>query len=360
VSGGSELSILDVPLDSGPPGPVRTEEDDPATPDTPLQGPPGSATFSLAGRPAAGLYLVAWLFALGGAAILFMTILASAEGISPAHAIQPILIGLAVVLLGLGFATGAGYQVVARQTLRPAETYRGPSPVLSFGIVLVLGTALSFLLVLVGLDPAGGSALAFLLNLVAVAACYVVVVWLFVVRTGSLSWRQMGWPVGKPIPAILADVAYGAAVTIVAMVAIGIVALVVSALLGGVEAPDILPTWQSPMDLALIALGTVVIAPIGEELFFRGFSLSAWWLDLGPRSALIRSAVFFGFVHILSITADDFGTGVRQVGLVLAQIIPLAFVLGWLFIRRGIAASIAGHVAYNAIVLAVALSAHSL
>ena len=163
-----------------------------------------------------------------------------------------------------------------------------------------------------------------------------------------------------PIGVLVTDVVVGAGVTLVAMIAIGLLALVVSALLGGVQAPDILPTSRAPLDVALIAIATVVIAPVGEELFFRGFSLTAWWRDLGPRSALIRSAIFFAVVHILNVTADDFGTGLRQVILVVAQILPLAFVLGWLFIRRGIGASIAGHVTYNAVVLIAALSAHAI
>ena len=312
------------------------------------------------GVPAAGLYLVAWLCSLGGFAVLLMIVLASAEGIAPAHAVQPALLAVAILLLGLGFAAGAGYQVISRSTLRTADEYRGPSPILCFGIVLVLGTVFGVVLALLGLSPTGENAAPFVANLVAVAVSYLLVVWLLVVRTGSLTWREMGWPVHRPIGVLVTDVVVGAGVTLVAMIGIGLLALVVSALLGGVQAPDILPTSRAPFDVALIAIATVVVAPLGEELFFRGFSLTAWWRDLGPRSALIRSALFFALVHILNVTADDFGTGLRQVILVVAQILPLAFVLGWLFIRRGIGASIAGHVTYNAVVLIAALSAHAI
>src|SRR5262249_55726381 len=147
-----------------------------------------------------------------------------------------------------------------------------------------------------GLSPTGGDSVAFVANLAGVAVSYALVVWLLVVRTGALTWRQMGWPVRRPLRAVLADLLVGAGVTLVAMVGIGILAVVVSALLGGVQAPEILPTSRTPIDVALIAIATVLIAPIGEELFFRGFSLTAWWRDLGPRSALIRSAIFFAVV----------------------------------------------------------------
>jgi membrane protease YdiL (CAAX protease family) len=289
-----------------------------------------------------------------------MTVLTSLEGIAPAHAVQPVLLVVAILLLGLGFAAGAGYQVLSRNALRTVEEYRGPSPILCFGIVLVLGTVFGVVLVVLGLSPTGENAAPFVANLVAVALSYLLVVWLLVVRTRSLSWRDMGWPVGRPLDALVTDMVVGAGVTLVAMIAIGIIALAVSALLGGVQAPAILPTSRAPFDVALTAFATVLIAPVGEELFFRGFSLTAWWRDLGPRSALIRSALFFAVVHILNVTADDFGTGLRQVTLVVSQILPLAFVLGWLFIRRGIGASIAGHVTYNAVVLIAALSAHAI
>ena len=36
-----------------------------------------------------------------------------------------------------------------------------------------------------------------------------------------------------------------------------------------------------------------------------------------------------------------------------AVILPIGLVLGWLFLRRGIMASIAGHVTYNGILLAL-------
>ena len=77
-------------------------------------------------------------------------------------------------------------------------------------------------------------------------------------------------------------------------------------------------------------LAAAVVAPIGEEAFFRGFALTAWWRDLGPRSALIRSALFFAVVHILNIEVapDQAGTGLAQALLAFLVILPLGVVLG--------------------------------
>ncbi len=355
-------AVVHVPLDSEPPGPISTEEDDEA-PEIPAAathgGPPGERIFSLEGRPAAGLYLVAWLLALVGFGVLFITLLAASEGIRPAQGAGPLLGLIGTGLLGLGLATAAGYQVVARAALRPPEAYRGPSPLIVFGVALLVVGIASLALGLLGLDP-NANATGFLANLIAVELGYVVVVLLFVVRSHAMTWREMGWPVRRPPREILIDLSYGAALMVPTVIGIGFIALVVSGLLGGVKAPDIVPNSGSGSDVLLLALATIVVAPVGEELFFRGFALTAWWRDLGVRAALIRSALFFALIHIVNVTAVDFDTGVRQVILILAQIIPLGFVLGWLFVRRGIVASIAGHAAYNAVIFLAVLSVRGL
>jgi membrane protease YdiL (CAAX protease family) len=89
--------------------------------------------------------------------------------------------------------------------------------------------------------------------------------------------------------------------------------------------------------------------PVGEELFFRGFTLTAWLRDLGPRSALVRTTVFFALVHLINIRVQPGAAvdGIKQALLELAVIAPVGFALGWLYLRRGLIASIAGHCAVN-------------
>lgn len=353
-------AVIAVPLDSEPPALISTEEDDPE-PEDPAPawiptGPPGGRIFSLAGRPAPGLYLVAWLFAVGGFAVLFMSLLASAEGITSARGAQPLLGVVGTGMLGLGLATAAGYQIVARTATRPEEAYRGPSPAITFGVALLVVGVFALGLAIIGLSPTSTESVPFLANLIAVEAGYALVVWLCVVRSGALTWRQMGWPVQRPLREIAIDAAYGVGLMVPALLAIAVVAAVTSQLLGGVQAPNVVPASRTSLDVVLLGLSAIVVAPIGEELFFRGFALSAWRRDLGVRSALIRSALFFGIIHIVNVQSADFGSGLQQVVLVLVQIIPLGFVLGWLFVRRGIVASIAGHAAYNAVIFVLALS----
>ena len=107
-----------------------------------------------------------------------------------------------------------------------------------------------------------------------------------------------------------------------------------------VEPPSILPTRQTAQSVALTALAAGVIVPIGEETFFRGYALTAWWRDLGPRSALIRSTIFFALVHTLNISVgpNDALTGLKQAIIEVLVIGPVGLALGWLFLRRGLVA----------------------
>jgi membrane protease YdiL (CAAX protease family) len=183
---------------------------------------------------------------------------------------------------------------------------------------------------------------------VLVAVAYVVAVHFLVVRTGALSWSQMSGMSGAvTLQRLLYDIGFAALITL--PVVFG--ALIFGSLIGlllQVEAPQQVPLARTSVEALAVALGAAVVAPVGEELFFRGFALSAWQRDLGVRAALIRSSVFFAIVHIANVDALTFGEGVRQALLSLAVIAPIGFLLGWLFQQRGIVASIAGHVTYNA------------
>lgn len=367
---GDEWGVLKVPIDGPPPGAIATEEDlDRASPDSKSlpggrpepgegpPGPPGGSTFSLEGRPAPSLYLIGWLGTAGGLAILAVALLSGSPSVAPLIA----LIGIAVLTIGLSFA--AGYQLVARAS-RPAYAYRGPSPLILFGIVLCLSTVVSALLALIGArsdQPPG-----FLLALGLVAVTYLLVVGLFVVRSGALRWSEMGWlgwPVGSRYGTVrlLGDVAYAIALMVPTLLLALVLAAILSQLLG-VLPTQILPDPETGGDRILILVAAAILAPIGEEVFFRGFALTAWLRDLGPRSALIRASLFFAIVHIANVDVEpgQAGTGLAQALIQFAVILPVGTVLGVLFLQRGMIAAIAGHMAYNGLGLALYLAGRSI
>jgi uncharacterized protein len=314
----------------------------------PAPGPPGGRIFSLEGRPAPGLYLVAWLLSVGGLAALFVTSQAAPS------TVRSVAVLAAIVAVGLGLSAGAGYQIVARGD-REDAWYRGPSPPLVFGVVLTISALVSGLLSATDLlDP--DRPIGFLLGLLVVAGAYLVTVWLFAVRSGALSWPEMGWPVEGPgrLRRTLQGIGLGALVMIPTTFGALLLAAIAASLLD-VEAPSTLPSMSTSAEALAVAIAAAIVAPIGEELFFRGFALSAWVRDLPVRAALIRSAVFFALVHVANITATTFAEGAAQALLQVIVILPLGLVLGWLFLRRGIAASIAGHITYNGLLLALLL-----
>ena len=310
-------------------------------------GAPGARIFSLENRRAPGLYFVAWLLGLIGAGLLLIGLLSSGQA-------GAVLFLVGLVPLGLGCAAACGYQVVARADRHP-DAYRGPSPVLLFWPPAVTTVGVVFLLQAVRLadstTPPGA-----LLAQVLVAGSYAVFVLLAVVRTRALHWSDMGWPGRAPdIGPLLADAGLGVAVVapIWLFTQVG-GSLLAHALDVRLESP--LPAPATGPEAVATALAAVVVAPVGEELFFRGFALTAWRRDLGAATALLRSTLFFAFVHIANVSADTAGQGLKLALLQFAVILPIGYVLGWLFIRRGILASIAGHMTFNAITIFLLLA----
>lgn len=303
--------------------------------------PLGGGTFSLEGRPAPGLYLFSWLLAGAGVAVAFVGSLTQPP-------VAALLAGAGLLLIGVGLAAAAGYQVLARAS-RPAVAYRGPSPAIVFGILFVFVNVLGLGVLAVGLgDP--GTTGGFVLAGGLLFAGYLLIIWLFVVRTGALSWAEMGLPAGRGAARIAGDIGLGAAVMVPVMFAVLIGGGVLAQLVD-VRPPVVVPIPEAPIDLVAVAVAAAVAIPIGEELFFRGFALTAWLRDLGARSALIRSAIFFTLVHVANITATTFEEGAKQALVQSAVILPLGLVLGWLFLQRGLWAAIAGHITYNGTLL---------
>ena len=250
-----------------------------------LKGPPGGRVFSLEGRRAPSLYLIAWILSVGGVGLLFVGI-----GAAPGLGRSALLV-IGAASLGMGLLFGAGYQVVERRDRHP-DRYRGPAPLLTFGIVLAWSTLASSVLIGTGLlDP--DTPFGFLGVLVAAALAYVVVVWLLVVRTGALTWREMGWPDAR---------AGGGPPTLARCRTIdrdhasrrrsGSSSSAASSRRCSTSRRRRSCRLRAPpLEALAVGLAAAVVAPVGEELFFRGFALTAWMRDLGARSAIVRSAV---------------------------------------------------------------------
>ena len=326
---------------------VATIPDAGLTPPDPL--PPRPGLFSLEGRAVPGLYLVGWIAGLLGAGILFISFNATASGAAG----WLFLVGLVLLAIGLVGATGS--QAIERGR-RPDLAYRGPSPVLAFLVVVVL-TLIALIVILAPLTAAGldaRSPLATTLNLALTTALYVGVVRLLVVGTGALSWREMG--VVRPSAGALVDLAAGAVLAVPVLVATLALGGILSQFL--TPAPSVLPPAPDALGIAANLLSAAILAPIGEELFFRGFATTAWARAAGPSAAIVRGAFFFALAHVVTLVDASFAEGAQRALFSFLALLPVGVALGWLYLgRRSLYAAIGLHAAFNAIqVLLLALA----
>jgi hypothetical protein len=297
--------------------------------------------FSLEGRAAPGLYLVGWLACLVGGGLLFVSFNATAT------AAAPWLFLVALAFLAVGLVGAAGSQAIERSR-RPDLAYRGPSPVLVFllVVVLTLGALIVVLGPLSGLGLDARSPLATTLNLALTTALYIGAIRLLVVGTGALSWREMG--VVRPTRAAVADLVAGAVLALPVLVATLALGGILSRFLA--PAPSVLPPAADAAALAANLLSAAVLAPIGEELFFRGFATTAWARAAGPSAAIARGAVFFAVAHVVTLVDVSFAEGAQRALFSFLALLPVGVALGWLYLgRRSLYAAIGLHAAFNAV-----------
>ena len=112
------------------------------------------------------------------------------------------------------------------------------------------------------------------------------------------------------------------------------------------------------LDPTVLILAIVLIAPIAEELFFRGVVFNAWLREYGERRAYLGSAVLFATIHADTTSVDALiASGVT----VVPVIIGLGLVLAIVYQRTAsLAASMALHAGFNGISLTLALLARLL
>ena len=331
--------------------PVLAEEPSAPGGDGPAAGPPGRSTFSLEGRAAPALYLIGWVGSLVGVGMIGIAMLA-------AGTVAAALLFLAgLLLLGVGLLAASGSQAIERGR-RADLAYRGPSPVLAFFTVFAI-TLVLFVVVLaplsaIGLDPT--SPIATTISLLLTALVYVGVIRLLVVGPGALTWADMGLRV--PARAALSDLGVGALLALPVLV----VTLLLSGLLSTFlqPAPSPLPSSVDTLGLVANLLSAAIIAPVSEELFFRGFATTAWAKALGPRAAIVRGALFFAFAHVVAQLDPTFAEGAQRALFSFVALLPVGLTLGWLFLaRRSLYAPIGLHATFNAIqvLLAFAIAA---
>lgn len=123
---------------------------------------------------------------------------------------------------------------------------------------------------------------------------FVAAAWAFSVRRHRASWRDLGVRGFNPL---------GSCMAVMASLSLALSASLVWGLLlrelRWPTQPSVLPFFgRGPVGVALAFLGTVVIAPFAEELFFRGFMFAALRGRLGLWAGMAVDAALFAALHL--------------------------------------------------------------
>jgi membrane protease YdiL (CAAX protease family) len=194
-----------------------------------------------------------------------------------------------------------------------------------------------------------------LANMTATVVAALVIIAILV---GWLSVYHRGWVGVMRLPErgrwgseILAGVLFGLGLYVVAVVLVGGLLLILLNALSGeqVQAPEQVPQGLSAVGIVVTTLYAIVIAPFGEELFFRGVLFRTLRDRHGLKIGLLGTAVGFGLIHFIP------GDAVDAALLMLVMAFTGAS-LGYLYERRGtIVAPIAAHMTFNVIGLVLIL-----
>jgi membrane protease YdiL (CAAX protease family) len=113
------------------------------------------------------------------------------------------------------------------------------------------------------------------------------------------------------------------------------------------EAPEQIPEQIRQASLLLPAIVAIVAAPIGEEVFFRGFLFRGLRRRFSVWPAIVISAACFSLIHI---SPESLGGSMTLI----VALFPVGVGLAWIYEKRqSLLASIVAHSTFNAIGITV-------
>lgn len=353
MTGHSTPAPPDPPADAEPPAgsdpapaPGAATDRGSADPVAPAIRPLGLTTFTIEGRRAPALFVVGWL------AVLAAIGLASLALFGPGGTAGSILWLATFAAATAGLVLLGGSQGIERRAA--GAPYAGPSPMLVLVTALV-ATQVAGFAVGFPLQAVAGSIPREVGDLIAVAvqaAVFVAVLRVMVVGTGALSWRGMGVTGDRreALRAALRGAVYAGpvifATTVVALLAVAV---------AGVRPESPLPPTGTAVGTLLHLLAGAIVAPVAEEILFRGFALTAWRRTHGARVAILRSSIVFVLAHVLFVGGERFDEALRLAFVAGVVRLPVALALGWLFVRTGsLWAPIGLHAMFNGVLILIA------
>jgi membrane protease YdiL (CAAX protease family) len=270
-------------------------------------------------------------------------------------------------LLGTGFVGLNGASAAQRSVDTVKESWRGPGPLATFWTSLPWAI-LSPAPLLILFAPFGGfDALDVAARTAAIAMstnlATTVVIAITVVGSGAATWTDLFGIHRDFAPALptpdrragrVGDLAWGIALALPIVIAAALLSTLLIQSTGATPASPIPPSIDRGA-LLLNVLTAVLIAPIGEELLYRGVIAQAWGRQLGAARSIIFSALLFAFAHTLNVGGESVGGALAVAVVAFGIRLPLGLALGWLWVRRrSLLATITLHAAYNAVIVLAA------
>jgi membrane protease YdiL (CAAX protease family) len=279
---------------------------------------------------------IGFLAAIAGDAVAQFLLSQHANADSPAIGLWVGFIGALVLVAGLAWLAVAS--IIRRRAL-PANRYRGPSVLVLFAMI-ELGLPLLLVPPLLAVTGGDFSALAspaaLTVQLLLTPLIFIGLLVLFVGLPRALEGVRV-WLGAASVRQALIGLLAGVFIWTAAQVLAGVLSILLRLIginpEGQQEVTSI--ARQLPVPIAVVTIA--ILAPIAEEIFFRGFVFNAWEREYGTRRALIGAALLFGLAHVPGGTA-----------LAVVIVLLLGLVLTAVYARtRNLATTIGIHAAFN-------------
>lgn len=287
------------------------------------------------------------LLTIGGALLAIGGLVAGTMAVSGSIDADSATMGWIALVGALIFSAGLVYLGVRQLRIRrvlPPERYRGPSVFVLVGLVLVVAAVLTapFAEDAAALVLGDGelTVLGAIVLLTATQVGLLLVSWLFVFRPNALAGLP-SLPGRNAAEAVRSGIGWGVVAWIGASIA-SYVAFFVFEALGLDPEPQAAEQALAVIDPVLAVVAIVILAPIAEEIFFRGVIFNAFLREGGRRWAFLGSSALFAVIHLSLVAA--------------IPVFLLALALAWVYDRtNNLLAPIAMHMVVNGASVVLAL-----